>query len=67
MNAQPNTRAPEYEEADRKTAPQAIRATNRAARAPRLAGRHGHNVRYVLGFSLAAILVAFLAVYLIFV
>jgi hypothetical protein len=41
-------------------------------RAPILSGRSarqgvtGHNVRYVLGFSLAAVVVAFMIIYLLF-
>jgi hypothetical protein len=55
-----DTRAPEYKEADRQTAPQQI-ATPRARQ-----GVTGHNVRYVLGFGIAGIVVAFIIVYLLY-
>jgi hypothetical protein len=54
-------RAPEYKEADRRTAQQEVVPTPRARQ-----GVTGHNVRYVLGFGLAAIVVAFLIVYAIY-
>jgi hypothetical protein len=55
-------RAPEYKEADRRTAAEPVVPTPRAR-----AGVTGHNVRYVLGFGLAAIIVAFVIVYLVYV
>jgi hypothetical protein len=57
----PDPRAPEYKEADRNTAPSATIPAPRARQ-----GVTGHNVRYVLGFGLVGIIVAFLVVYLIF-
>jgi hypothetical protein len=57
-----DTRAPEYKEADRKTAQQTVVPTARARQ-----GVTGHNVRYVLGFGIAAIVVAFIIVYVIYV
>jgi hypothetical protein len=57
----PDTRAPEYKEADQ-TAAQTSALPARRARQ----GVTGHNVRYVLGFGLVGIIVAFLIVYLIF-
>jgi hypothetical protein len=57
----PDTRAPEYKEADRQAASSAAVSAPRARQ-----GVTGHNVRYVLGFGLVGIIVAFLIVYLIF-
>jgi hypothetical protein len=59
MSADP--RAPEYKEADRQSAEQPGVPAPRAR-----AGVTGHNVRYVLGFGLAAVVIAFLIVYLIY-
>jgi hypothetical protein len=62
-----DTRAPEYKNADRRTAreagsaSQAVVPTQRARQ-----GVTGHNVRYVLGFGIAGIVVAFLIVYLVY-
>jgi len=55
-----DTRAPEYKEADRQTAQQVVPAT-RARQ-----GVTGHNVRYVLGFGIAAVVIAFAIVYKIY-
>jgi hypothetical protein len=60
MSADP--RAPEYKEADRQTAQQPVVPAPRAR-----AGVTGHNVRYVLALSIAAVVVAFLIVYLVYV
>jgi hypothetical protein len=60
MSADP--RAPEYKEADRQTAQQQVVPAARAR-----AGVTGHNVRYVLGFSIAAVVIAFLIVYFVYV
>jgi hypothetical protein len=57
----PDTRAPEYKEADRQAAPSEVVSTSRARQ-----GVTGHNVRYVLGFGLVGVIIAFLIVYLIF-
>lgn len=58
MNA--NERAPEYDDANRQR-PQPPMPTTRARQ-----GVTGHNVRYVLGFGIAAIVVAFLILYLVY-
>jgi hypothetical protein len=61
----PDTRAPEYKEADQKVdrtvAQQPVLPARRARQ-----GVTGHNVRYVLGFGLVGIIIAFIIVYLIF-
>jgi hypothetical protein len=56
------TRAPEYKEADRRAGNQPIVPATRARQ-----GVTGHNVRYVLGFGIAAVVVAFVIVYIIYV
>lgn len=55
----PDRRAPEYNEADN----QPGRVSDLRARA----GVTGHNVRYVLGFGLVGVIVAFVIVFLIYV
>jgi hypothetical protein len=57
----PDTRAPEYKEADRRVADTPVIPTSRARQ-----GVTGHNVRYVLGFGIAAIVVAFFVLYLVY-
>jgi hypothetical protein len=57
----PDARAPEYKQADREAAQTATVPAPRARQ-----GVTGHNVRYVLGFGLVGIIVAFIIVYLIF-
>jgi hypothetical protein len=57
----PDTRAPEYKEVDQ-NATQTSAVPARRARQ----GVTGHNVRYVLGFGLVGVVVAFLIVFLIF-
>lgn len=57
----PDTRAPEYKEAERRTAAEPVVPAPQARQ-----GVTGHNVRYVLGFGIAAIVVAFIIVYLIY-
>jgi len=62
-----DTRAPKYKEADRRTAREA--ASTSQAIVPAQRARQavtGHNVRYVLGFGIAGIIVAFLIVYLLY-
>jgi hypothetical protein len=60
MSADPQ--APEYKETDRPAAQQpAVPATQARA------GVTGHNVRYVLALSMAAVIVAFVIVYLVYV
>jgi hypothetical protein len=56
----PDKGAPEYKEADRRTGPNQV-STPRAR-----AGVTGHNVRYVLGFGLIAVIIAFVIVYLVY-
>ncbi len=62
-----DVRAPEYKEADRRTAREAdttarsVVPTERARQAVT-----DHNVRYVLAFSIAAIVIVFLVVYLLY-
>jgi hypothetical protein len=56
--AMPDQTAPEYKEADSGTGPTQLN-TPRAR-----AGVTGHNVRYVLGFSLIAVIIAFVIVYI---
>jgi len=60
MSTEP--KAPEYTEADRRVSQPSEVPAQRARQ-----GVTGHNVRYVLGFGLAAVVVAFAVVYLIFV
>ena len=54
----PDTRAPEYKEADQNTAQNAVLPARRARQ-----GVTGHNVRYVLVVSLLAVVVAFAITY----
>jgi hypothetical protein len=56
----PDHITPEYKEANRRTGPNQEN-TERAR-----AGVTGHNVRYVLGFGLLAVIIAFAIVYLIY-
>jgi hypothetical protein len=58
----PDTQAPEYKEADRRSPQQTAVPAARARQ-----GVTGHNVRYVLGFGLAAVVVAFVVVYVAYV
>ena len=60
-NTRTDRRSPEYKEADQKAA---LRDGMSSVRARQ--GVVGHNVRYVLGFGLAAIIVAFIIVYLVY-
>ena len=55
--------APEYKEASNQTAEP--RGTQPVVSTPRAAGVTGHNARYVLAFSLIAVIVAFLIVYMV--
>ena len=57
----PDTRAPEYKAADREAAREPAVPATRARQ-----GVTGHNVRYVLGFGIAALVVAFFILYLIY-
>jgi hypothetical protein len=57
-----DTRAPEYSEGQAPTARRPVIPATQARQ-----GVTGHNVRYVLAFGLAAVIVAFLIVYLVYV
>jgi hypothetical protein len=57
----PDARAPEYKEVDQQAAQTSTVPARRARQ-----GVTGHNVRYVLGFGLIGVVVAFVIVYLIF-
>ena len=63
MSADPQ--APEYKESTDRSADERTRQPAPALRAR--AGVTGHNVRYVLAFSLIAVVAAFLIVYLVYV
>ena len=63
MSADPQ--APEYKESTGRSADERPRQPVPALRAR--AGVTGHNVRYVLAFSLIAVVAAFLIVYLVYV
>lgn len=65
MSPTGDARAPEYKEADRQPKPAVARPVIPATRAR--GSVTGHNARYVLGFGIAAVVVAFLIVYLIYV
>jgi hypothetical protein len=68
MSSSPNPRAPEYKDAAREAQP--VRQSNERTVVPTPQARQGvtgHNVRYVLGFSIAAVVVAFAIVYLVYV
>jgi hypothetical protein len=61
-----DAQAPEYKEADRRVPPRPA-ASPPVVPAPRARQAvTGHNVRYVLGFGLAAIIIAFIIVYLLY-
>ena len=61
-----DARAPEYKEADRQVPPRAAVSAPVVPTPRARQGVTGHNVRYVLGFGLAAVIVGFLIVYLIY-
>jgi hypothetical protein len=63
MSDRPNNRAPEYREADGKAAADLSGLPSVRARQ----GVTGHNGRYVLGFGLAAVILAFIVVYFIYI
>ena len=71
MSMSIEARAPEYKEADRRTAAYK-EADRRMAAEPVVPaplarqGVTGHNVRYVLGFSIAAVVIAFVIVYFVY-
>jgi hypothetical protein len=62
VNSNLDARAPEYREADRQTAQQGGLPTARARQ-----GVTGHNVRYVLAFRIAGVVIAFLIIYFIYI
>jgi hypothetical protein len=55
------TQAPEYKEADRQAAREPVVPAAQARQ-----GVTGHNVRYVLAFGTAAVVIAFVIVYLVY-
>jgi hypothetical protein len=57
----PDGEAPEYKEGDKRTSLDRVSAERARA------GVTGHKVRYVLGIALAAAIIAFVIVYLIYV
>ncbi len=59
MDSRSDTRAPMPEQSEQRAAP--VVTADRARQATT-----GHNVRYVLGFGLAGIVIAFVIIYLIF-
>jgi hypothetical protein len=62
-----DARAPEYKEADRQA--EHTRQTEHTSVMPAPRARQGvtgHNVRYVLGFGLIGVVVAFVVVYLVY-
>jgi hypothetical protein len=61
MNTRSDTRAPEYKEADREAGGRPVVPTPRARQAVT-----EHNVRYVLGFGIAGVVIAFTIVYLLY-
>jgi hypothetical protein len=61
------TRAPEYKEADRRAARQSTAQQPVVPTARARQGVTGHNVRYVLGFGIAAVVIAFAIVYIVYV
>ncbi len=61
-----NTQAPEYKEADRRTAPRPAQSPPVVPTPQARQGVTGHNVRDVLGFGLAAIVVAFIVLYVMY-
>ena len=68
MSSAPNARAPEYKDATREAQP--IQQSNERTVVPTPQARQGvtgHNVRYVLAFGIAAVIVAFAIVYLVYV
>ena len=65
MSSAPNPRAPEYKDAMRDAQP--VRQSDERTVVPTPQARQGvtgHNARYVLGFSIAAVVAAFVVVYL---
>jgi hypothetical protein len=61
----PAQKAPEYKEAERQK-PEAPVAAPIVPTPQARAGVTGHNARYVLGFGIAAVVIAFVIIYLIY-
>jgi hypothetical protein len=61
-----DTQAPEYKEADRRVPPRPVVSPSIVPTPRARQGVTGHNVRYVLGFGLTAIIIAFIIVYLLY-
>ena len=61
-----DTQAPEYKEADRRVPPRPVVSPPIVPTPRARQGVTGHNVRYVLGFGLTAIIIAFIIVYLLY-
>jgi hypothetical protein len=61
-----DTQAPEYKEADRQAASRPVVSPPVVPTPRARQGVTGHNVRYVLGFGLTAVIVAFVIVYLVY-
>jgi hypothetical protein len=62
MNSYLDTRAPEYREADRWAGQRGVLPTVRARQ-----GVTGHNVRYVLAFGIAAVIMWVLIIYFVYI
>jgi hypothetical protein len=68
MSSAPNPRAPEYKDAAREAQPIQESTARTVVPTPQARqGVTGHHVRYVLAFSIAAIVVAFAIVYFVYV
>jgi hypothetical protein len=61
-----DTQAPEYNEADRRVPPRTVASPPVVPTPKARQAVTGHNVRYVLGFGLGAIIIAFIIVYLLY-
>ena len=60
------TQAPEYKEAERRVPPRSVVSQPVVPTPKARQAVTGHNVRYVLGFGLTAIIIAFIIVYLLY-
>ena len=68
-SAPDDRRAPEYKDADRRARRQTNQQPDEQTVIPATRARQGvggHNARYVLGFGLAAVIVVFVAIYLVY-
>jgi hypothetical protein len=61
-----DTQAPEYKEANMRVPPQPVVSPPVVPTPKARQAVTGHNVRYVLGFGLTAIIIAFIIVYLLY-